>query len=144
MMVSKLKRARGTAMNNTTMKWMAIGALGISIAGVAPAQAQSTLGGAKTQQNKIGGVAKPAPVIGGAAIHTPPPTPPKPGPVVNIAKPGSPGTPTPGTTGNTAAMGQTPGPRPNPPVTPPNKGGAVVTSNLKCASGACASKGPKP
>jgi hypothetical protein len=130
-------------MNSTTMKWMLTGALGIFIANVAPAYAQSTLGGAKTQQNKIGGVAKPAPVIGGAAIHTPsPPTPPKPGPVVNIAKPGSPGTPTPGTTGNTAAMGQTP--RPNPPVTPPNKGGPVVTSNLKCASGACVSKGPKP
>jgi hypothetical protein len=130
-------------MNGTTMKWMLLGTLGIFIANGAPADAQSTLGGAKTQQNKIGGVAKPAPVIGGAAIHTPPPTPPK--PVVNIAKPGSSGTPTPGTTGNTAAaMGQTPGPRPNPPVTPPNKGGAVVTSNLKCASGACASKGPKP
>ena len=131
-------------MNNATLKWMAIGALGIFVANVAPVAAQSTLGGAKTQQNKIGGVAKPAPVIGGAAIHTPPPTPPKPGPVVNIAKPGSPGTPTPGTTANTTAMGQAPGPRLSPPVTPPNKGGAVVTSNLKCASGACTSKGPKP
>jgi hypothetical protein len=126
-------------MNSSTMKWMLTGALGIFIAGVAPVQAQSTLGGAKTQQNKLGGVAKPAPVIGGAAIHTPPPTPPK--PVVNIAKPGSTGvTPT----ANTAALGQAPGPRPNPPVTPPNKGGAVVTSNMKCASGACVSKGPKP
>ena len=139
MMVSKLKPARGTAMNNATLKWMAIGALVIFVANVAPADAQSTLGGAKTQQNKLGGVAKPAPVIGGAAIHTPPPTPPK--PVVNIAKPASPGvTPT----ANTAALGQAPGPRPNPPVTAPNKGGPVVTSNLKCASGACASKGPKP
>ena len=64
-------------MNNATLKWMAIGALGLFVAGVAPADAQSTLGGAKTQQNKIGGVAKPAPVIGGAAIHTPPPTPPR-------------------------------------------------------------------
>ena len=126
-------------MNSSTMKWMLTGALGIFIAGVVPVQAQSTLGGAKTQQNKIGGVAKPAPVIGGAAIHTPPPTPPK--PVVNIAKPGSTGvTPT----ANTAALGQAPGPRPNPPITPPNKGGPVVTSNLKCASGACVSKGPKP
>ena len=124
-------------MKNTTMKWMLTGALGIFIASVTSADAQSTLGGAKTQQNKIGGVAKPAPVIGGAAIHTPPPTPPK--PVVNIAKPASPGV-----TANTAALGQAPGPRPNPPVTPPNKGGAVVTSNLKCASGACVSKGPKP
>jgi hypothetical protein len=126
-------------MNNTTMKSMLTGALGIFIASIAPVQAQSPLGGAKTQQNKIGGVAKPAPVIGGAAIHTPPPTLPK--PVVNIAKPGSTGvTPT----ANTAALGQAPGPRPNPPVTPPNKGGPVVTSNLECASGACVPKGPKP
>src|ERR1700753_3389849 len=126
-------------MNNTTLKWMLNGALGIFIASVVPLQEQSTLGGAKTQQNKIGGVAKPAPVIGGAAIHTPPPTPPK--PVVNIAKPASPGvTPT----ANTAALGQAPRPRAKPPAPPPNKGGAVVTSNLKCASGACVSKGPKP
>lgn len=127
-------------MNKTTMKWMLTGVLGISIASVAPVQAQSTLGGAKTQQNKIGGVAKPAPVIGGAAIHTPPPpTPPK--PVVNFAKPASPGvTPT----ANTAALGQVPGPHPNPPINPPKKSGPVVTSNLKCASGACISKGPKP
>ena len=129
-------------MNHTTTKWMVIGALGIFAAGIAPAQAQSTLGGAKTQQNKLGGVAKPAPVIGGAAIHAPPPTPPK--PVVNFAKPGSPGMVTPNTTANTAALGQAPGPHPNPPVTPPNRGGAVVTSNLKCASGACTSRGPRP
>ena len=122
-------------MNNTTMKWMFLGALGIFIAGVAPAQAQSTLGGAKTPQNKIGGVAKPAPVIGGATIRTPPPTPPK--PVVNIAKPASPGvTPT----ASTAALGQAPGPRPNPPVTPPNKSGPVVTSNVRCSSDTCAKK----
>jgi len=122
-------------MNNTTMKWMFLGALGIFIAGVAPAQAQSTLGGAKTQQNKIGGVAKPAPVIGGATIHTPPPTPPK--PVVNVAKPASPGvTPT----ASTAALGQAPSPRPNPPVTPPNKSGPVVTSNVRCSSDTCAKK----
>jgi hypothetical protein len=130
-------------MNSTMMKWMLAGALGIFIANVPAAEAQSTLGGAKTQQNKIGGVAKPPPVIGGATIRTPaPPTPPKPGPVVNIAKPTSPGMVTPAA--NTAALGQAPGPHPNPPVTPPNKGGPVVTSNLKCASGACASKGPKP
>jgi hypothetical protein len=122
-------------MNNTTMKWMFLGALGIFIAGVAPAQAQSTLGGAKTQQNKIGGVAKPAPVIGGATIRTPPPTPPK--PVVNVAKPASPGvTPT----ASTAALGQAPSPRPNPPVTPPNKSGPVVTSNVRCSSDTCAKK----
>jgi hypothetical protein len=122
-------------MNNTTMKWMFLGALGIFIAGVAPAQAQSTLGGAKTPQNKIGGVAKPAPVIGGATIRTPPPTPPK--PVVNVAKPASPGvTPT----ASTAALGQAPSPRPNPPVTPPNKSGPVVTSNVRCSSDTCAKK----
>jgi hypothetical protein len=130
-------------MNNTTRQWMAIGALGIFIASVAPADAQSTLGGAKTQQNKIGGVAKPAPVIGGATIHTPsPPTPPKPGPVVNIARPGSTGVVTPNA--NAAAMGQTPGPRPSPPVTPPNKGGAAAASNVKCSSDTCGPKGQKP
>jgi hypothetical protein len=130
-------------MNNTTRQWMAIGALGIFIASVAPADAQSTLGGAKTQQNKIGGVAKPAAVIGGATIHTPaPPTPPKPGPVVNIAKPASPGAVTP--TANTAALSQAPGPRPTPPVTPPSKGGAIATSNVKCSSDTCGPKGQKP
>ena len=124
---------------------MAIGAFGIFIAGIAAVQAQSTLGGAKTQQNRLGGVAKPAPVIGGAAIHTPAPIiPPKPRPVVNIARPGATGMVTPNTTANAATLGQAAGPHPNPPVTPPNKGGAVVTSNLKCASGACTSKGPKP
>jgi hypothetical protein len=123
-------------MNNTTTKWILAAALGIFIANVSSADAQSTLGGAKTQQNKIGGVAKPAPVIGGATIHAPsPPTPPKPAPIVGMGKPGS--------TANTAALGQTPGPRPTPPVTPP-KGGPVVTSNLKCASGACTARGPKP
>jgi hypothetical protein len=133
--------------NNVTMTWMVVATLGIFIADVAPLAAQSTLGGAKTQQNKIGGVAKPAPVIGGAAIHTPPPpTPPKPGPIVGAGqvKPGSPGAPTPGAIG-TMPPGPTAGePRPNPLVTPSNKGGPVVTSNLKCGSGACASRGPKP
>jgi hypothetical protein len=132
-------------MNNTTRLWMAIGAVGLFIASVAPVDAQSTLGGAKTQQNKIGGVAKPAAVIGGATIRTPsPPTPPKPGAVVNIAKPGSPGLGTPNTTANTAALGQAPGPRPNPPVTPPNKGGAVAASNVRCSSDTCGPKGQKP
>jgi hypothetical protein len=41
-----------------------------------------------------------------------------------------------GTTGGAA--------RQNPPVVPPNKGGPVVTSNLKCAAGACVAKGTKP
>jgi hypothetical protein len=119
-------------------------AFGLAIATASSASAQSTLGGAKTQQNKIGGVAKPAPVVGGAVIHTPPPPgPPKPGPVVNTVKPASPGVTSPGLSSN-AALNQPPGPKPNPPVTPPNKGGTVVTSNLKCANGACTSKGPKP
>lgn len=130
-------------MNNTTLKRMAIVAVGLFIAGVIPADAQSTLGGAKTQQNKIGGVAKPPPVIGGATIRTlPPPTPPKPGPVVNIARPASTGMVTPSTTANAAALGQAP--HPNPALTPPNRGGPGMTSNLKCASGACTSRGPKP
>jgi hypothetical protein len=107
------------------------------IASVPAALAQSTLGGAKTQQNKIGGAAKPAPVVGGAVIH--PPTLPKPSPVANTVKPISPGVTTAGMTSN-AALNQ----RPNPPVTAPKPTGAVVTSNLKCANGACTSKGPKP
>ena len=65
-------------MNNaTTMKWMAMACSASSSAGIAPADAQSTLGGAKTQQNKIGGAAKPAPVLGGALPHAPA-SPPKP------------------------------------------------------------------
>ena len=126
--------------DSATIKWMLVCVLGIAAIGLSSASAQSTLGGPKTPQNKIGGVAKPAPVIGGATIHTPtPPTPPKPGPVAGLAKPNSSsGTPTPGPTSGAA--------KPNPPYTPPNKGGTVVTAtqNLKCGSGACTSKGPKP
>ena len=127
-------------MNNKAMiGLMLAGALGMAGADMSSASAQSTLGGAKTPQNKIGGVAKPAPVIGGATVH--PYSPPRPAPVIGIAKQGSPGPVTPGISGATA--GNT---RPNPPVNPPNKGKPVVTavSNLKCASGACTSKGPKP
>jgi hypothetical protein len=143
MMLSK-PFTRGAAMNIRTIRLMLIGSLGIAVASASPGLAQTTLGGAKTQQNKIGGVAKPAPAIGGAVIHTPPPpNPPKPGPVANTVKPTSPGATTPGLSSN-AALNQPPGPKPNPPVTPPNKGGAVVTSNLNCANGACTSKGPKP
>jgi hypothetical protein len=112
--------------------------------------AQSTLGGAKQQQNKIGGVAKPPPVVGGAIAHTAlPPNPPKPAPVVNLAnKPGAltPGSSV-GSTGPSNLSGQTAGnTAPHPPFTPPGKGSAVVStsSNLKCAGGACASKGVKP
>ena len=74
-------------MNTPMIRLTLAAAFGIAIA--SPAFAQSTLGGAKTQQNKIGGLAKPAPVIGGAVTHTP--SPPKPGPVVNTVKPTSPG-----------------------------------------------------
>ena len=63
-------------MNTPTIRLILATAFGIAVATAAPALAQSTLGGAKPQQNKIGGVAKPAPVVGGAVIHTP--TPPKP------------------------------------------------------------------
>jgi hypothetical protein len=126
-------------MNMPIIRLTLAAALGIAVATAAPALAQSTLGGAKPQQNKIGGVAKPAPVVGGAVIHTP--TPPKPATVVSTVKPTSPGVVTPSTT-SSAALSQPPGPRPNPPVTPPKP--PVVTSNMKCANGACTSKGPKP
>jgi hypothetical protein len=135
--------------NSATIKWILAGALGIAAIGLSSASAQSTLGGPKTPQNKIGGVAKTAPVIGGATIHTPtPPTPPKPGPIAGLAKPNSlTGTPTPGSTGSAPTPVQTSGAtKQNPPVTPPNKGKTVVTasSTPKCASGACLPKGPKP
>jgi hypothetical protein len=128
--------------NNTTIKLVLTAALGVAIASVPSAYAQSTLGGAKQQQNKIGGVAKPAPVVGGAVVHTPsPPAPKQPAPAANLAsKPASIGTPTPTTTAN--AQGQAP--RPAPPVTTSKKSGAVVTSNMKCSGGACTSVVPKP
>jgi hypothetical protein len=104
--------------------------------------AQSTLGGAKPQQNKIGGVAKPAPVVGGATAHaTSPLGPPKPGPVVNLAN--RPGALTVGSTGASKPPSQTAG---NTHVPFTGKSGTVVSasSNLKCAGGACTSRGPKP
>jgi hypothetical protein len=119
-------------------------ALAVMAMDISPACAQSALGGAQTQQNKLGGVAKPAPVIGGAAIKpVSPPSPPKPAPVVGLAKPNTLGTPAPGSVGNGATPVAT---RQNPPFTPPNKGGTVVTTstNLKCGSGACTTRGPKP
>jgi hypothetical protein len=121
-------------------------ALAVSDAGFA----QSTLGGAKPQQNKIGGIAKPPPVVGGATVHTSSPVnPPKPGPVVNLTN--KPGALTQGSsmgsTGLSAPSGQTVGnTAPHPPVTPPGKGGSVVStsSNLKCAGVACTPKGVRP
>jgi hypothetical protein len=146
MILSKLKPARGTAMNNKAMiAWMLACMLSVAIAGVSEAYAQSALGGAKTQQVKIGGAAKPPPVVGGSVKPITPPSPPKPGPVVGIARPNSiAGTPS--SVGNGTTPGQTPTVmRQNPPVMPPNKGRTVTaSSNLKCASGACTSRGPKP
>lgn len=140
MMVSKPLACEAT-MNNTTMiRLMLAGVLGIAAASIPPAHAQSTLGGAKQQQNKIGGVAKPAPVVGGATVHAATPAAPKPpGPAVNLAgKPGPTGTPT------TTANAQAQAPHPTPLVTTSKKSGAVVTSNMKCSGGACTSVVPKP
>ena len=125
-------------MNNSTITWMLAGAISVALVTIAPVQAQSTLGGAKPQQNKIGGVAKPAPVIGGTNTHNTPPTPPKPGVVANVVKPA---TSTPPSTGATTPSGPTTtNTRPNPSTQ--SKGTGVA--NLKCAAGACTSKGTKP
>ena len=95
-----------------------------------PSSAQSAVGGAtKAKQNAIGGAAKPGPMIGGSTA---------PASVVGgTTKPGSAGIAT-NSTGNTAKQ--------NPPGTPPNKGGTVVTTpaNLKCGAGACVTRGTKP
>jgi len=108
-----------------------------------PGLAQNAVGGAiKTKQNTVGGVAKPAPVIGGAATSASVGT--KPATVGAVPKPGT-VTSAPGSIGNAAnAAGRAA--KQNPPVTPPGKGGTVVTtsSNLKCAAGACVAKGTKP
>jgi hypothetical protein len=106
--------------------------------------AQTAVGGAtKTKPSVIGGAAKPGPVIGGAT--TPPPTAgvtkPSTGGVTKQSSIG--GTPTPGSTGSATTPGSTGGTaKQNPPITPPNKRGTVVTA--KCAAGACVAKGTKP
>ena len=133
-------------MNNTTIRLMLTAALGLAITNVPSVDAQTTLGGARPQQNKIGGLAKPAPVVGGATVHAYAPVPPKP-PVVNFAN--KPGTTSPGSIGAVRPLGQTAGnPPPHPLFTPPNKGksNTVVgaSSNLKCSGGACTSRGVKP
>ncbi|MGA2058086.1 MAG: hypothetical protein ABSG88_22620 [Bradyrhizobium sp.] len=133
-------------MNNKAMiGWMMACALGVAAGSMSPADAQSTIGGAKTQHNTVGGAAKPPPVVGGAIKPITPPGPPKPGPVIGIAKPNSPvGVPTPGSTGSGTppTLAAT---KPIPPVTPPKKGKTVVAaSNLKCSGGACTSRVPKP
>jgi hypothetical protein len=132
--------------NKAILGLMLAGALGFTVAGISSADAQSTLGGAKPQQNKIGGVAKPPPVVGGATTHAsmPPPAPPKPGPVTAMAKSTS---PTPGTTGASTPAPQTAStPKPNPPPTTATKNSSIVTasSTPKCASGSCKPKIPRP
>lgn len=122
---------------------ISIGALAVTVA--PPALAQNALGGpAKTKQIAVGGASKPAPVIGGAATSTSVVT--KPATARNATKPGSVGgTAAPGSIGNATAAGPTGATvKQTLPVTPPNKGGTVVTtsSNLKCASGACAARKP--
>jgi hypothetical protein len=132
-------------MNTKTMiGWTLACVIGVAIAGLSSADAQSMIGGAKTQQNKIGGAAKPAPVVGGSIKPITPPSPPKPGPVIGMAKPNSPAG-TPPAIGNGMTPGQTSA-KPNPPVIPPNKGKTVVTasSSPKCTPGTCAPKAPKP
>jgi hypothetical protein len=71
-------------------------------------------------QNAVGGATKPKQnAIGGAAT---------PGPVI----------------GGAAKQGSVGGiPKQSPPITPPNKGGTVVTMT-KCAAGACVAKRTKP
>jgi hypothetical protein len=142
-MVLSKREAREATMNNKTTTLIRLtltAALGIAVADVSQVQAQSTLGGARPQQSKIGGVAKPAPVVGGATVHAySPPKPP--GPIINFAN--KPGTPKTGTT-TPSALAATNSRPPNAPViTPiPNKNGKVA--NLKCVSGACMSRGAKP
>lgn len=93
-----------------------------------PSSAQNAVGGAtKPKQNAVGGAAAPGPVIGGAA---------KQGSVGSLTKPGPVG----GVTKQSSVGGV---PKQNPPVTPPNKGGTVVTMT-KCAAGTCIAKGTKP
>jgi hypothetical protein len=120
---------------------ISIGALSAGV--VCPSLAQNAFGGpAKTKQNAIGGASKPAPVIGGATASTAAPT--NPATVGSVNKQGSiGGSATP--IGNATAPGPTGAtPKQTAPVTPSNKGSAVVTtpSNLKCAAGACVAKKP--
>jgi hypothetical protein len=119
-----------------------VGALALAVSDTG--FAQSTLGGARQQQNKIGGIAKPAPVVGGAAVHTSlPPNPPRPGPVINLVN--KPATMTPGSTGAATLAGQAAGTTaPRAPLVAQGKSSTVASPGLKCASGACVSKGAKP
>jgi hypothetical protein len=133
-------------MNSKAMiGWTLACVLGVAAGSISPADAQSTIGGAKTQQNKIGGAAKPPPVIGGAIKPITAPSPPKPAPIIGMAKPNSPAGPTPGSTGSAPQPIQTSAAAKQiPPVTPPKKSKILAASNLKCGSGACTSRGAKP
>jgi hypothetical protein len=122
--------------NNAMVTVMLLGACAMAFS--YPSAAQNAVGGAtKTKQSTLGGAAKPGPVIGGATTQSPVGGAPKQNPIGGTAKQSSIGSAiTQGTTGGAV--------RQNPPVVPPNKGGPVVTSNLKCATGACVAKGTKP
>jgi hypothetical protein len=127
-----------------------------SIAFSSPGLTQTAVGGAtKTKQNTVGGIAKPAPALGGAvapaSVGTKPATAGnaiKPGPVVGTPTAGSTGNATAtGASGNAAAQGAAASAaRQNLAATAPNKGKTVVgtTSNLKCGGGACVVRGAKP
>jgi hypothetical protein len=135
--------------NSAMVKRMVLAALlGAFAAGVSyPASAQNALGGAtKPKQNAIGGAAKAGPVLGGATRQAAVPPTTKPALVGGPTKQTSVGTPTPGSTGSaTTPRSTVSAAKQNPPVTPPNKGGTVVTSsNLKCGAGACVARGKKP
>jgi hypothetical protein len=141
---------KGTLMNNgakvtVILLGMLLGAFAIDVSH--PTSAQNAVGGAaKTKQSTLGGAAKRGPVIGGATTQSSVVGAPKQNSIGAATKQGSiGGTATPGSTGSAATPGSTAGAmKPNPPVAPPNKGGTVVTSNLKCAAGACVAKGTKP
>jgi hypothetical protein len=117
--------------------------MAVSLAVSFPGSAQNALGGAaKTKQSTVGGVAKQGAVLGGAA--KPAPVGANPVAIGSVSKPGS-VTPASGSAANaTNAAGITA--KQNPPLTPPGKGAAVVTTttNMKCAAGACVAKGAKP
>jgi hypothetical protein len=130
--------------------------IALSIAVSKPAMAQNAIGGAvKTKPNTIGGLAKPAPVLGGAS--SPASVGAKPAAVGNVIKPNVVGVaPTPGSTGSAVTNGATGNAatsgtaaamaRPNPSSTAQNKAKTVgsTISNLKCGGGACVARGTKP
>jgi hypothetical protein len=108
-----------------------------------PSLAQNALGGpAKPKQSAIGGAPKPAPAIGGTASSASTIT--KPPAMGGVTKPTSAGL---AATGNSIGNPTTPRPtvggtvKQSLPITQPNKGGTVVTSNLKCGGGACVARG---